>query len=264
MRDAARADGPGSRPPCRRSPTPSVIRRAGASTCSSATSGHGAATRRDGVTAATVAAEVGVHPNVARHHLDKLAAGGYVEVGGAAAATVAGAGRAPVEALRRGPDRRGRTSSRCTATTSCWRCSGRRSPGCRRRRPRRWPRRSARPTAGRSPPGSPAMRSPPGSARCARRCRPSPTRSPPTASPPARASRPSPAAPRPSTDCASSATTARSATSPSITRCCAPSTAAWCAACSPCSTRVRRARRRHRRVEGPRRHPLRHRRLTRI
>jgi len=34
----------------------------------------------DGVTAASVAAEVGVHPNVARHHLDKLAAGGYVEV----------------------------------------------------------------------------------------------------------------------------------------------------------------------------------------
>ncbi len=34
----------------------------------------------DGVTASAVAAEVGVHPNVARHHLDKLAAGGYVEV----------------------------------------------------------------------------------------------------------------------------------------------------------------------------------------
>ena len=33
-----------------------------------------------GVTVAQVAAEVGVHPNVARHHLDKLAAGGYVEV----------------------------------------------------------------------------------------------------------------------------------------------------------------------------------------
>jgi len=33
-----------------------------------------------GVTVAAVAAEVGVHPNVARHHLDKLAAGGYVEV----------------------------------------------------------------------------------------------------------------------------------------------------------------------------------------
>jgi predicted ArsR family transcriptional regulator len=34
----------------------------------------------DGVTVAAVAHEVGVHPNVARHHLDKLAAGGYVEV----------------------------------------------------------------------------------------------------------------------------------------------------------------------------------------
>jgi len=33
-----------------------------------------------GATAAAVATEVGVHPNVARHHLDKLAAGGYVEV----------------------------------------------------------------------------------------------------------------------------------------------------------------------------------------
>lgn len=32
-----------------------------------------------GVTASVVAAEVGVHPNVARHHLDKLAAGGYLE-----------------------------------------------------------------------------------------------------------------------------------------------------------------------------------------
>jgi predicted ArsR family transcriptional regulator len=34
----------------------------------------------DGVTASAVATEVGVHPNVARHHLDKLAAGGYLEV----------------------------------------------------------------------------------------------------------------------------------------------------------------------------------------
>src|SRR5262245_43389962 len=33
-----------------------------------------------GVTAAAVSNEVGVHPNVARHHLDKLAAGGYLEV----------------------------------------------------------------------------------------------------------------------------------------------------------------------------------------
>jgi predicted ArsR family transcriptional regulator len=33
-----------------------------------------------GVTASMVAAEIGVHANVARHHLDKLAAGGYLEV----------------------------------------------------------------------------------------------------------------------------------------------------------------------------------------
>ena len=33
-----------------------------------------------GVTAAQVAEHFGLHPNVARHHLDKLAAGGYVEV----------------------------------------------------------------------------------------------------------------------------------------------------------------------------------------
>lgn len=33
-----------------------------------------------GVTASSVAADVGVHANVARHHLDKLAAGGYLEV----------------------------------------------------------------------------------------------------------------------------------------------------------------------------------------
>jgi predicted ArsR family transcriptional regulator len=33
-----------------------------------------------GVTAAHVASEFGLHPNVARHHLDRLAAGGYLEV----------------------------------------------------------------------------------------------------------------------------------------------------------------------------------------
>jgi predicted ArsR family transcriptional regulator len=35
---------------------------------------------RDGVTAAQVADKFDVHPNVARHHLDKLTAGGYLEV----------------------------------------------------------------------------------------------------------------------------------------------------------------------------------------
>ncbi len=35
---------------------------------------------RDGVTASQVAERFALHPNVARHHLDKLAGGGYVEV----------------------------------------------------------------------------------------------------------------------------------------------------------------------------------------
>src|SRR5215218_9413442 len=33
-----------------------------------------------GVTAGAVAEQFALHPNVARHHLDKLAGGGYVEV----------------------------------------------------------------------------------------------------------------------------------------------------------------------------------------
>ena len=36
--------------------------------------------RTEGVTASEVALEFRLHPNVARHHLDKLSAGGYVEV----------------------------------------------------------------------------------------------------------------------------------------------------------------------------------------
>ncbi|MEY3111189.1 MAG: hypothetical protein RIT23_320, partial [Actinomycetota bacterium] len=36
--------------------------------------------RETGVTAAQVAEKFDVHPNVARHHLDKLAAGGYLEI----------------------------------------------------------------------------------------------------------------------------------------------------------------------------------------
>jgi predicted ArsR family transcriptional regulator len=44
-----------------------------------------------GVTAAEVAEQFALHPNVARHHLDKLAGGGYVEV--ATDRTSSGAGR---------------------------------------------------------------------------------------------------------------------------------------------------------------------------
>jgi predicted ArsR family transcriptional regulator len=56
---------------------------------SAVTSAFGDPTRRDiylharlpeGVTATEVADRFELHPNVARHHLDKLAAGGYVEV----------------------------------------------------------------------------------------------------------------------------------------------------------------------------------------
>jgi predicted ArsR family transcriptional regulator len=39
-----------------------------------------AAREADGATAAVIAARFGLHPNVARHHLDKLAAGGYLHV----------------------------------------------------------------------------------------------------------------------------------------------------------------------------------------
>ncbi len=47
----------------------------------------------EGVTVSAVASEVGVHPNVARHHLDKLAAGGYVEVVRRVVGTAADPGR---------------------------------------------------------------------------------------------------------------------------------------------------------------------------
>ncbi len=60
------------------------------STVSAITDAFGDPTRRGiylmardrdaGVTASQVADEFGVHPNVARHHLDKLSAGGYLEV----------------------------------------------------------------------------------------------------------------------------------------------------------------------------------------
>ncbi len=59
-------------------------------TVSAITSAFGDPTRRavylfarehpEGLTAAQIADEFDVHPNVARHHLDKLAAGGYLEV----------------------------------------------------------------------------------------------------------------------------------------------------------------------------------------
>lgn len=71
-------------------------------TVSAITSAFGDPTRRgiylfarehgDGVTASQVAEQFGLHANVARHHLDKLAAGGYLEVA-VERAEGAGAGR---------------------------------------------------------------------------------------------------------------------------------------------------------------------------
>ncbi len=71
-------------------------------TVAAVTSAFGDPTRRQvylfaresavGVTAAEVAEHFSLHPNVARHHLDKLAAGGYLEVQNARS-PLAGAGR---------------------------------------------------------------------------------------------------------------------------------------------------------------------------
>ena len=73
--------------------TPAMTPKAFSATVSAITSAFGDPTRRavylfvrdhggadSGVTAAQVARKFDLHPNVARHHLDKLAAGGYVEV----------------------------------------------------------------------------------------------------------------------------------------------------------------------------------------
>ena len=61
-----------------------------ASAVTAITSAFGDPTRReiylfvrgatDGVTASQVAERFALHPNVARHHLDKLAGGGYLDV----------------------------------------------------------------------------------------------------------------------------------------------------------------------------------------
>jgi predicted ArsR family transcriptional regulator len=83
---------------------PSAAMASGAftATVSAITNAFGDPTRRSiylflrehaaGVTASTVAEQFSLHPNVARHHLDRLAAGGYVEVA-VERAEGAGAGR---------------------------------------------------------------------------------------------------------------------------------------------------------------------------
>ena len=136
--------------------------------------------RPDGVTAAEVAERFDLHPNVARHHLDKLAGGGYLEV---ARRRDRRRRRSAVQALPGHRAARRRSSSRSATTTCSSRCSAGRSPCCPARRPRRWPRRSASSTAG-SWPGRSGGTARPASARSAPPCTRWPTRSPPTASPP--------------------------------------------------------------------------------
>ena len=64
--------------------------------------------RTTGATAAEVAEGFALHPNVARHHLEKLASGGYLDVGARAPRV----GRPAVEAL---PGRRQRHAPRVPA-----------------------------------------------------------------------------------------------------------------------------------------------------
>jgi predicted ArsR family transcriptional regulator len=71
-------------------PTPSLTAEEFAAAVAAVTSAFGDPTRRDiylfvrerpeGATATEVAEHFELHPNVARHHLEKLAAGGYVDV----------------------------------------------------------------------------------------------------------------------------------------------------------------------------------------
>ena len=82
------------------SPSPALSPTEFSSTVTAITSAFGDPTRREiylfargettGVTASEVATRFDLHPNVARHHLDKLTAGGYLEV---AVARAGGAGR---------------------------------------------------------------------------------------------------------------------------------------------------------------------------
>ncbi|HEX2274682.1 MAG TPA: helix-turn-helix domain-containing protein [Acidimicrobiales bacterium] len=83
--------------------TPPLTADEFAAAVTAVTSAFGDPTRREiyvfahgaqrGVTAAEVAERFDLHPNVARHHLDKLAAGGYLEVAVERHSPAAGAGR---------------------------------------------------------------------------------------------------------------------------------------------------------------------------
>jgi len=89
-------------PPSNTATSSTMASGAFTATVSAITNAFGDPTRRgiylfarehaEGVTASQVAEQFGLHPNVARHHLDRLAAGGYLEVA-VERAEGAGAGR---------------------------------------------------------------------------------------------------------------------------------------------------------------------------
>jgi DNA-binding transcriptional ArsR family regulator len=185
-------------------------------TVSAITSAFGDPTRRavylfvrdsdDGVTAAQVADRFALHPNVARHHLDKLAAGGYVEVSVERAGKT-GAGR---------PSKRYRIAAD-TAELAFPVRSDDLVLSLLGRALDLLPREQAEAMA--EDIGRQYGQALPVTARCARRSRRSPMHSPPTASPPTPNSG--------TTNCASSTTTVRSATSRSNTPSSVRSIAEW-------------------------------------
>ena len=167
---SARPSSPRRSPP---SPRPSATRPGARSTCSPTSSADGRHRRE-------VAERFDLHPNVARHHLDKLAAGGYLEVA-VGRGPHGGAGR-PSKRYRAARRRRSRSTSRSATTTCSSRCSAGPSPMLAADAGRghgRGGRHRVRPHHGRRH-GRPATHH----GRSAPRCTPWPTPSRPTASPP--------------------------------------------------------------------------------
>ena len=136
-----------------------------------------------GVTAGAVAEQFELHPNVARHHLEKLTGGGYlvVEIAKPAVDGPARAAGRPSKRYLAGPSSTRRSRSRSSTTTCSAVSSPARSTCSAPSRPRRSPTRSASSTARHSPP---AWTPPRGTGRCAPRSTAVGRRArPPTASP---------------------------------------------------------------------------------
>ena len=135
-----------------------------------------------GVTAGEVAERFDLHPNVARHHLEKLTGGGYlvVEIGRAPGDGQRPRRGPPVEALPRRSARRHARAPAQARRPARGSARDARSTRSGPSRPRRSPTRSASSTGASSRRGWTRPRV---TVRCAPRSAPSPTRSPRTGSP---------------------------------------------------------------------------------